>query len=348
MRKVLFTIAAAAMACACSNSSQFSIKGKIENLNGKIYLVTADYTPIDSAEVQDGKIYLKGRVEEPVIAFLGTSEGGLARVVLENTRLTVSGDLNDPANIRVKGSPANDAYSAYLDRLSQLTAQFYDPNTTEEQRNEIIRQDSIAQAELIDANRDNILGAFLFCSDKIYGLNGEQIEAEVAKFSPEMQQTDYLQEALKEAGIQKKTAVGQPYMEITLPDSTGEQIALSAFVGKGKYVLLDFWASWCRPCMQELPYLIDAYNKYHAKGFEIYGVSLDENKSSWESTVKSQQMDWIQVSTLEGWECPAAQQYGIRSIPANLLIDPEGTIIAKNLRGEELVKTLAGLLDNKK
>lgn len=134
------------------------------------------------------------------------------------------------------------------------------------------------------------------------------------------------------------------YIEIVQKDLSGKEVKLSEVVKKNRYTLIDFWASWCGPCRMEIPYLVEAYAKYQSKGFEIYGVSLDEDKDAWKNAVQGMQMKWIQVSDLKGWHNEAAQAYGVQSIPANMLVDTEGKIVATNLRGEDVAHTLENLL----
>jgi len=122
----------------------------------------------------------------------------------------------------------------------------------------------------------------------------------------------------------------------------GKPIALSSF--KGKVVLIDFWASWCGPCRKEMPNVVKAYAKYKAKGFEIYGVSLDDNKDRWLEAIAKDGITWPQVSDLKKWEADVVRNYNITSIPHTVLLDREGKIIAKNLRGEDLDKKLAEVL----
>ena len=134
---------------------------------------------------------------------------------------------------------------------------------------------------------------------------------------------------------------GSMYKDLTMQDLNGKQVKLSDWVGKGKYVLVDFWASWCGPCRAEMPNVVEAYNKYHSKGLEIVGVSFDQKKDAWTAMVKKLGMEWPQMSDLKGWQCEAGKVYGIRSIPSNILLDPQGKIVASDLRGEELQKKLA-------
>jgi peroxiredoxin len=157
-----------------------------------------------------------------------------------------------------------------------------------------------------------------------------------------------LQQGMYGQGVQaylasvKANSLNIPADDFSQQDMKGQQVKLSSF--RGKYVLVDFWASWCGPCRQENPNVVKAYNKYKDKNFTILGVSLDDNRERWLNAIQHDGLVWTQVSDLQGWQNEVAQQYGVQSIPTNFLVDPEGKIIARNLRGPELEQKLQELL----
>jgi len=145
----------------------------------------------------------------------------------------------------------------------------------------------------------------------------------------------------KPVDVASATEINNTFVDIALPGPQGQTVRVRDYVGQNKLVLIDFWASWCGPCMREMPNVVKAYDLYHDKGLEIVGVSLDKDKASWVQAIELTGQKWPQMSDLKGWDCQGAQFYNIQSIPANVLINEHGIIIARDLRGEDLINTIA-------
>ena len=144
--------------------------------------------------------------------------------------------------------------------------------------------------------------------------------------------------------VASATEPGETFVDIALPGPQGQTVRVRDYVDQNKLVLIDFWASWCGPCMREMPTVVKAYELYHGKGLEIVGVSLDKDKASWLAAIEQTGQKWPQMSDLKGWDCLGAQFYGIQSIPANVLIDEHGKIVAKDLRGDALLEEIESRL----
>lgn len=167
----------------------------------------------------------------------------------------------------------------------------------------------------------------------------EKVEADYNALSDDVKTGFYGKKLKKILDVAIQTAVGKPAMDFTLNDADGKPVSLSSY--KGKYVLVDFWASWCRPCREENPSVVKAYQKYKSKGFDVFGVSLDEDKDQWLEAVKNDRLTWTHVSDLKGWKSDVVPLYNITGIPYNLLLDKNGNILGKGLFGEDLDKKLA-------
>ena len=204
--------------------------------------------------------------------------------------------------------------------------------------------DSLSQAQvqlvrrIIRENKDNNIPVpYIVEAMQLLGYDGlkEALDPKAAYYNhPDLAKAKQL------LATYDKRAPGTKFKDMTMNDMDGKEVTLSQWVGHGQYVLVDFWASWCGPCRQEMPNVVVNYEKYHAKGFEIVGVSFDQNKEPWVKAVQTMGLRWPQMSDLKGWQCAASDLYGIRSIPASVLIDPQGTIIALDLRGKALGKKL--------
>ena len=352
MRKFFAILAVAAVAVGCNNHRAV-ISGDVLGIeDGKIYLAEPGRggALVDSTEIKGGKFVFN--IDSPAGYYaLRTADEVLTAVFTEDGAITVSGNVAD-SSVVASGTPANDAFNQYNADMT-LFNQRYAQAADDEQR-EALREEYYAYGDkTIEANIENIFGVILFIENKSYELSAAEMTAELNKLSEPMKALSVVQKALDKAARKMRTepkAEGSDftptYINIEQPTPEGETVSLQSVVEKkgNKYVLLDFWASWCGPCMGEMPFLKEAYAKYSKKGFEIYGVSFDRNADAWKGAIKKQNMKWVNVSLLESFNNSAAEEYVVESIPTNFLIDcSNGEIIAKNLRGEKLIEKLDSL-----
>lgn len=366
MKKSLFGfIIPLFLLAACTPKNQFSIKGNLENLadSSMVFLKIRNektFENIDSCFVIDQSFSLKGIVEQIQVAYLSFPESNFNTIVFvePNAKLTVSGTLE---NLEIIGSATQEEYQNYSNSIVELEQQQselyqkfqetpkYDTATLDAIVVEFDALDSIILAkrnEWVKNNSNSFVAPFIVMSELVYTLDADALKSYFDAF-PEAVQTSFYGEKMKER-IENLSvvAVGNPAPEIALPDKDGNILKLSDL--KGQYVLIDFWASWCGPCRRENPVVVAAYEKYHDQGFTVYGISMDNNRDKWLQAIENDGLIWdTHVSVLKGWENESAKTYGVLSIPSNFLVDKEGIIIGRDLRGEDLETKLAEIFPEK-
>ena len=353
----------------------FIIHGKIGTLDSpaKVYLsYSNDGVRItDSAILHKGKFTFAGKLSSPVKAELmlkhdaavtsGHPAGDELSFYLENSDITIMAK-DSIWRAAVKGSITNDDDNALrvlqlpYRRIADSVKNVYNSWTPQQRKDTILTKPLGAIMRSTQVGYDGVNGAFIaghpesYISLRVfkelelaYNFNPDTAEVKFARFPASMRASALGKQIAATIETGKKTNTGVVAMDFIQNDTTGRAVKLSDY--RGHYVLVDFWASWCKPCRAENPNLLKAYNKYKNKNFTILGVSLDdeEGRRAWLGAVKQDGLPWTQVSELKGFKSKAAVLYGVSAIPTNFLIDPNGKIIARNLRGEELDKKLATL-----
>ena len=364
MKKIVYLFAAGTMAlAACSNDPAYKISGTIENVaDGEyVYLSEAkgrELVKLDSAVVTAGAFTFEGRQDAAInrIITYTPAEGRAPRYdfFLENGNIAMT---LGKENSSVTGTPNNDIYQAYKNEIQPLDKQYGDlykqyraEGTTDEQKVELEKQmeeiDNKMNAltfSTIENNIVNPVGIHLWPSNS-YSMELSQLQALAAKVPAEFKTVPSIEKLLNRIVVLEKTAVGQKFTDFTMNDPEGNPVKLSDIIAKNKYTLIDFWASWCGPCRMEMPNVVAAYKEFHKKGFGIVGVSLDRDAEAWKKGIKDLGMTWDHMSDVKFWDCEGAKLYGVNSIPATVLVAQDGTIVARNVRGEAIKEKLAELL----
>lgn len=367
MRKLLLVPVAALMLFACK-SEGFKIKGNIEGGENKmVYLQRVennDLVTIDSTEMSNGEFAFEGKVSIPDLYVIQIGEEGDRLVVfLENSTVKIDGENSNVMAASIEGSASHTLMLDFNKKLEEMSTKLTDigsrydaaaqdntltPEFEDELRAEFAAENSKLIAftkQFVLENISSPVSAYLTLRHLSNQIEFESLDSIVSKFPAEIQTSSFVVMLNERVATERKTAIGQPYADFKMPSPEGAEVSLSSVVG-AKYLLVDFWAAWCSPCRKENPNLVRLYNEYHAKGFEIFGVSLDREREAWLAAIKADGLTWPQVSDLGGWESAIVPMYGIMSIPSNLLLDEKGVIVGKNLRGEDLEKRLVELLGN--
>lgn len=357
---IFFSLFIGAVQAQPKKPSGFHIEGHIKGLgeNSLVSLTDAN-KPTDTlarGTVKAGVFMLNGQVAEPNLIILNFgSANKKAAIFIGNETVTLNGDVENLTGMDVKGSPSESDFqffekdfNPYFARINQFSQLANSPDAA-------LKRDSIGDAyqvtimtiqvkvdSFIQKRRSSYVSPFLLVvvnqlSDDVFLL-----EKRYQSLSPEVQQSMYGKYIREQIDNGKVGAVGTEAMDFVQTDTSGIPVSLSSF--KGKYVLVDFWASWCKPCRMENPNLVAAYERFKAKNFTVLGVSLDRSRDAWVKAIQDDKLAWSQVSDLKFWNNAVAMQYRIQQIPQNFLIDPNGKIVGKNLRGTDLDSRLCALL----
>jgi peroxiredoxin len=348
---------------ACASPNSYQIAGRVDdlNLNGQkavLYGISEQtgLVPIDSTIIKESSFELKGKVDSVGWYVLMIHRGGNQPVYKDfymggKLQCQVKGE-----RIRISGSKINDAYQTFEDEYTSLTSDLVvlDQKVKANPQDEALKNTfNTAYAEFMKAFRElakktildnskNPLSIHLFQAT-LSSLENSDLEVILSQASPEFLQDPMVKMVKAQMDKSKNVQVGSkcPDLQMNAPD--GQPMSLSQYIGKGNYVLIDFWASWCAPCMKELPNVLACYGKYHPKGFDVIGVSLDEDAAAWRAAIEKNRIPWHHMSDLAGWKSIAVSVFSFSGIPHTVLVDPNGIIVAKDLRGETLQSKLAEL-----
>lgn len=346
--------------CVFGQTAGYEITGTVTGFSDgtPVKIVNGnDNSDMATAKITSGKFTIRGSVEEPLLCKLAIGTDAPQYIYIENKKIGIAGSKSDLQHLKITGSPSHQDFQRFQQVFNPLisslnsTVNLINKATQKPQFDALMKvYDSVRaniQSEIdkfIAAKPKSIVSVFtLLVTAEMYDdpllleKRYDKLDSSVKKFSISKNLSSYIQ-------YNKVGAIGTAAMDFSQPDTTGTPVSLSSF--RGKYVLVDFWASWCGPCRAENPNVVTNYKEFKAKNFTVLGVSLDRpgGKDNWLGAIHRDGLTWTHVSDLQYFNNAAAQLYRVNSIPFNFLIDPTGKIIAKNLRGDLLHSKLCEVL----
>ncbi len=342
-----------------AQTNGFVISGKIaglpEGIEARITSTQQDKQIIAKSIIKAGAFTITGQVPEPGLYWLEVGKEQAQHIYVENSAIKVTGTKKDIKNIKVEGSKSHKDFEIFRTEFNpmvgELNAVAAQANQVKDEKkrealmkdyDSISRRINVEVGKFIAAKKSSYVSPFLlFITAQLYD-DPLLMEQRYLSLDSNIRQSQIGKGLADFVAYHKVGAVGSDALDFTQSDIKGNAVSLSSL--KGKYVLIDFWASWCKPCRDENPNVVKAFDKFNTKNFTILGVSLDKEKDPWIKAIEKDNLKWTQVSDLQYWNNSAAVMYHVQGIPQNFLVDPNGKIVGKNLRGAELESKLCELL----
>jgi peroxiredoxin len=357
MKKILITLFLLPTLVFAQNNG-FTINGNVSGVeDGTVKLTsTQDASQVlVTGAVTKGAFTLKGSIPEPGLYWLAIGSEQPVYLYVENSTIHISGSKSDIKNIKIEGSASHKDFDAFqatfnplIGNLNGVAAQMQKTEKGKakeelmKQYQELVSKINTEVDAYVKGRKSSYVSPFvLFVTAQLID-DYQVLENRFNLLTEEVRNSNIGRSFRDFIAYNKVGTVGTMALEFTQNDTAGNAVTFSSF--KGKYVLVDFWASWCRPCRIENPNVVNAFNKFKAKNFTVLGISLDQEKDAWVKAIAKDKLTWTHVSDLAAWNNSVAQMYRIQSIPQNILVDPTGKIIAKDLRGPDLEKKLCELL----
>lgn len=370
MRKLFAILSMFFLLFACNDTpSSYKITGRFssDSMDGQTiylenylwYMKMSDKKIVDSAVIHGKKFEFKGKTDSAYMALLTVGNQSYATIFVENGNIDV--DIPDDFNKSIAtGTKLNNLFKLYNQNMSPIKTKIDElikyarsQEITEQLQIEVGQKYDELSKEMLDVsikflneNPGTILSAYILISSMMQGIDDEFTQSAYDKLDDDVKNSALGNMILKEVERTriKEIAEGETFRDLTLQTPEDKTVSLSDYVGKEKYVLIDFWASWCGPCRAESPNFVALYKEYKNKGFEIVGISLDNEKDKWVKGIADDGITWPQMSDLKGWNSEAAMKYKVKGIPFTVLLDKEGKVIATNLRGEQLKDKIKSLI----
>lgn len=347
---------------ACSNpvSNGYQIKGDISGKTPAMaYLQTytnGELVVLDSSKFLNGKFTFSGSVSNPEQQYIKIGENRPISIFVENSKIKIQASIDSLDKAKISGSEIHDQlirFNEDMEPFNNEMREVYKKFKTTTEINEKKELENILDSiyetqieftkEYVKENTNSILSAYLIRTQLIHSTELNELVELTDLLSPTLKESKYTKYLIERINLLRRLQPGEMAPTFSQTDTQGNTVNLSDF--KGKYLLIDFWASWCGPCRRANPTIVELYNKFNKRGLEILGVSMDSDKEKWLQAISDDGLSWQQVSTLEGWKNPAGKLYGVNSIPHAILIDPEGKIVKRGIHADELNDLLSGLLN---
>jgi peroxiredoxin len=341
------------------SDSSYDIIGKVTGQDsGWVYIIHRQTGVTDSAALDHGYFKFNGKADTAEMCRISLNDQ-VKSFFLENGKISMLIKKDSLSSALITGNKAQDEFNYFQDQLSKPVrtrmAEVDKAYDAANQNNNKKVADSLDKLytsldleqkklviDFVKSHPGSVVSAFLVFNNFSYNSRLGELDSLYHLLDTTSRGSYFgkqVQNLIEKTAL---TSVGKPAPDFSGDDVQGKMISLSSF--RGRFVLVDFWASWCGPCRLENPSIVKAYHQFHDRGFDILGVSLDDNRDDWLKAIKKDKLDWTQVSDLKGWKAATADLYGVKAIPMNFLLDKNGTIVAKGLRGEELTNKLTELL----
>ena len=366
MKKLFYCSVITLLIAACSTEPHYVINGKIDGADSVTFLLQkradGNIVTIDSAVSLKGSFKMKGgSVKYPEMVLLVARNTRMrTSFYLENSEITITGKLDSLYNAKITGSKTQDEYTGFINSsklIEEKYSKVYEEYQMAEQSGDTAKVSQLEkeitgiQNEMTNLQKDfvkNNPSSFVapsILAGLSYEMEGSEIETYINAMDTAVANTETAKSLKARAETMKAVAVGQKAPDFTMNDPEGNPVSLYSKVG-AKLLLVDFWAAWCGPCRRENPNVVKVYNEFNKKGFDVFGVSLDQKKDDWVRAISDDKLTWTHVSDLQYWNNAAAKTYAVSAIPANFLLDENGIIIGRNLREEALYNKVKEILAN--
>ncbi|MDD2798632.1 MAG: TlpA disulfide reductase family protein [Bacteroidales bacterium] len=360
MRKTIFLFGIIILA-SCTTQNHYKISGVVsdDKLEGStVYLskyIGRELLNVDSVKVKDGTFTFEGNQDTAMLRVLRMESDNIDKLpfILEEGEIYTTLDTLSSA----EGTPLNDTLMAYQKAVAVLSNKYETIDSKIEELESSDSMQSVLTQELkaiesqmeqisvafIHRNLNNVAGAYIYWQNR--GTYTPELQKKILDQAGDLFKADpFVQIIASRLKMMKQVMIGMKFVDLTMNSPEGKPISLSDYAGKGKYILIDFWASWCPPCRKSIPHLAKIYSAYKGKGFEIVGVSFDKTKEDWQQGISELGITWPQMSDVKFWNSEGAKQYAVRAIPHTVLLDRGGVIVAKDLDPAALEMKLKELL----